>query len=213
MVNVETKTYLLRGIEPLLGSNPADPDVRAKFIESRKPPQVSEDESGNTPDPRADDNNGLTVFLLHPKTGGPMIYDYVIRGYIKEALTALGSQIGMLAARTKVDRYLFAGPRHIPVLTPDGEPVREVDGIFERPLRAMTAQGPRVALAGSEQVDAWMLRVELTLIANDRTAKSCALTWDAVETALNYGRLQGLGQYRNGGFGRFTWEREGVTDA
>ena len=30
---------------------------------------------------------------------------------------------------------------------------------------------------------------------------------EAVETALEYGRYCGLGQWRNGGYGRFTWKR------
>ena len=36
---------------------------------------------------------------------------------------------------------------------------------------------------------------------------SSALTWENVEDALEYGQYQGLGQWRTGGNGTFTWER------
>lgn len=207
-MKMETRTYILTGVEPMLGSNPSDPEIRARYIESKKPVEVTEDESGNTPE-KVDENYGLTVFLLHPKTGGPMLYDYVIRGFLKEALANLAGQLGVTNARSKVDKFLFVGPRHIPLLNPDNmEPVKGVDGVYERSLRAQTAQGPRVTLAGSETVDEWMIKIDLTLIDNDaQRTKGSALSWEAVEEALDYGRFQGLGQFRNGGFGRFTWER------
>lgn len=209
-MEMETRTYKLMGTEPMLGSNPSDPDVRAKYIESKKPPTITENESENTPDPRGDDGYGLTVFLLHPKTGGPMLYDYVVRGFLKEALLTLKDQLKLVAPKSKVDKYLFVSPRHIPLCDPGtSEPVKEPDGVFERTLRAMTMQGPRVTLAGSETVDSWQITITLTLLHNQpgKKAEGKALTWEAVEAALNYGRLQGLGQFRNGGFGRFTWER------
>ena len=205
---METRTYKLTGVEPILGSNPSDPDVRAKYIESKKPAAVTENESENTPDPRGDDGYGLTVFLLHPKTGGPMLYDYVVRGFLKEALLTLKDQ--HVAPKSKVDKYLFVSPRHIPLCDPaTGAPITEPDGVFERTLRAMTMQGPRVTLAGSETVDRWQIVITLTLLSNQpgKKAEGKALTWEAVEAALDYGRLQGLGQFRNGGFGRFLWER------
>ena len=33
------------------------------------------------------------------------------------------------------------------------------------------------------------------------------ILWEAVEMALDYGRYCGLGQWRNGGYGRFVWKR------
>jgi hypothetical protein len=48
----------------------------------------------------------------------------------------------------------------------------------------------------------------MTMIPNGGTAKSEALTWDAIEAALDYGAFHGLGQWRNADYGRFIWERE-----
>lgn len=203
----ETRKYLFTGVEPILGSNPADPKVREAYIESKKPVIQTENESELTPE-AVSENYGLTVFLRHPETSTPMVFDYTVRGFLKEALLTLSPQLGLVAAKSKVDKYLFASPRHIHLCGPDGEPIKAPDGVYERPLRAMTMQGPRVTLTGSEIINNWQITVSLTLLdSNGSKGKGATIGWDAVENALDYGRFQGLGQFRNGGFGRFTWQR------
>ena len=78
---------------------------------------------------------------------------------------------------------------------------------FSPPLRAQTMQGPRVTLAASEQIDdPWTIEFTVKLIGNPGTRTSAPITWEAIETALDYGSICGaLGQWRNGGYGRFTW--------
>ena len=203
----ETRKYILKGSEPILGSNPANPKVREAYIESKKPETQTENESALTPEQGVGENYGLTVFLRHPETATPMVFDYTVRGFLKEALLTLAPQLGLVAPKSKVDKYLFVSPRHIPLQDKDLRPA-EIGGIYERPLRAMTMQGPRVALAGSEIINDWQIVIELTLLNNaGGKNKGSVLDWTAVEEALDYGRLQGLGQFRNGGFGRFTWTR------
>jgi len=90
----------------------------------------------------------------------------------------------------------------------DGDSIYDEDSQYERPLRADTPKGPRVGLQASECVDTpWTVEIELRLIANDRSAKSTELSWETVEKALDYGELSGLGQFRNGSYGTFTWDR------
>lgn len=206
MIEMETKKYRLRGMTPLLGSQPANPEVRTAYLASRAPdPALGDAETAMLPEDK--DAMGLTVFLRSPDDDALCVMDYVIRGYLKEALTALGAQNGIKQARSKVDKYLFAGPRVIPILR-DGERIYDEDEQLERSLRAETMQGPRRALVASEMVyDPWEIEVELTLLSNAGSTKSKAITWDAIEQALDFGRLCGLGQWRNGGYGRFTWER------
>jgi hypothetical protein len=72
-------------------------------------------------------------------------------------------------------------------------------GRCERPLRAQTAQGERVALASSETVPAGCT-LEFTVIALREDLL------DYVEEWLDYGGLRGFGQWRNSGKGCFTWE-------
>ena len=60
-------------------------------------------------------------------------------------------------------------------------------------------QGERVALANSETVPAgtWF---ECDVLAFDDSL------WDAIEEWLNYGKFNGLGQWRSSGKGTFIWE-------
>jgi hypothetical protein len=76
------------------------------------------------------------------------------------------------------------------------------DGRLERPLRANTPQGPRVSLVSSDYVDAGVeFEITITLLPHKE------LKWKIVEQLLDYGKLKGLGQWRNGGWGRFEWEK------
>ena len=61
---------------------------------------------------------------------------------------------------------------------------------------------------GQALVDLLMrVTFRLTLLENEGTPKSKAITWDTVETCLDYGEYSGIGQWHNGGWGRFVWER------
>lgn len=202
----EKRTYRMTGITPILGSQPADPEIRTKYIASRAPStQQMEEEADYLPEESV--GNGVTVFLKNQADQAICLMDYMIVAFFKESIKSLSAQTGVLQARSKCDQFLFAEPRLIPI-TREGEIITERDRICERTLRATTMQGDRTALAASEQIDApWQVEFTLMLIDNAGTAKSKPLTWEAIETALDYGALHGLGQWRNGGYGRFTWEK------
>lgn len=208
MIQMETRKYRLNGLTPILGSQPASEAVRTAYIGSKCPdPAMASDEAKMLPEDL--DSKGLTVFMRAPDNDALCLIDYMILGFVKEAMTALGSQSGIKAVRSKVDKYVFAKPRIIPILR-DGKPLIDEDEQLERSLRADTMQGPRTALTASEMVnDPWSVEFELMLLANDGTTKSNNVTWADIENALDYGALHGLGQWRNGGYGRFTWERVG----
>ena len=75
-------------------------------------------------------------------------------------------------------------------------------GTCQRPLRASTAQGERIALASSETVPAGA-ECEFTIVClvdNDI---------DLVKEWLEYGQFHGMLQWRNSGKGRFVWEEIG----
>ena len=207
MFTVERRTYRLTGITPILGSNPADPAIHTKFVSAKAPSEWQQtEEDGMLP---ADADKGVTVFLRAPNGSGEALClrEHMILGFFKSAAGALKAQVGLVQHKSKIDQYLFCRPTNL-LLTRDGVPIIEEDSVLERPLRAQTMQGPRVALASSEQVDdPWEITMELTLVPNEGSAKSRALSWETIETCLDYGALNGLGQWRNGGYGRFTWER------
>lgn len=100
---------------------------------------------------------------------------------------------GIKAFKKVIDNCIFVYPRAIEINM--SGPM----GNCQRPLRAQTAQGERVALANSEAVPAgsW---IEFTVKCLDDKNAAAVREW------MNYGEYKGLGQWRNSGKGRFTWE-------
>lgn len=89
----------------------------------------------------------------------------------------------------------------------DGKQLTEADGFLERPLRANTLQGPRVALARSEEITGdWYVDVTIKVLMNNSTAKGQKFDMELIENLLSYGELKGLLQWRNGGHGSFIYE-------
>jgi hypothetical protein len=72
-------------------------------------------------------------------------------------------------------------------------------GDCQRPLRASGPQGERVALAHSETVPPGSsIDFEIELLDESK--------WPVVKEWLDYGKLRGIGQWRNSGKGRFTYK-------
>ena len=81
--------------------------------------------------------------------------------------------------------------------------MKEVDGhpyFFQRSLRAMTAQGPRISLAKSEVVEAGA-KLKFVMKVMDNSP----LTLDVIKEIFDYGEFKGLGQWRNADWGQFTY--------
>lgn len=204
MIELEKRTYRLTGITELLGSQPANEQLRSDYIASKAPSAEFADEEQ---DMLSLDEKGLTVFLRDVNDKSIVMLDYQIRAFFKGAFQAMGAQLGVKQVRHKVDQFLFVQPRTIPI-TRDGKKVFDESGILERSLRAETMQGPRTALAASEKIDApWEITFTVCLLPNAGSRTSNGITFKAIEDALDYGALQGLGQWRSGGYGRFEWTR------
>lgn len=114
-------------------------------------------------------------------------------GGLRRAPGTLSSQ--MKAYKSVIDSTIFVFPRKIALQMPEGGKV----DVLERPLRAETMQGPRVALAKSETVPEGTKLVIKVKFLVDATKKT-------FEEWLDYGALRGIGQWRNGSFGRFCWK-------
>ena len=69
----------------------------------------------------------------------------------------------------------------------------------QRPLRAQTPQGERVSIAISDMIAAGA-QIEFTIQYLNEKDERFIREW------LDYGQLNGIGQWRNSGKGRFTWE-------
>ena len=184
-------------LEPVLGTWPSNENVARDFIASKAPDASTiEDEiAALGADVVAD--KGMTVF---PRANGcPVLYDYQIKGFFKDACGMLTrvkttKSSGLKAYKKIIDGLIFVEPRHILIQT-NGE-----IGECQRPLRAPTPQGERVALANSEEIPAGStIEFEITML-DEKAHKDIVLEW------LDYGRLRGIGQWRNSGKGRFTYE-------
>ena len=184
-------------IEPLLGTASANPDIHREFIASKNPDAGSIEDEVATIGADAVADKGMTVFA-RMDDGTPMVWDYQIKGFFKDAAGMLrrvkSSKSSKLKAYKKIiDGLIFVEERRIPIVF-DGEL-----GNCQRPLRAQTAQGERVALAESEMAPAGS-----TLTFTITTLEDGLMP--AIEEWLRYGRLRGLGQWRNSGMGRFEFE-------
>lgn len=213
MIDQEKRVYKLTGISPILGSQPADTEIRRTYVEDKirkaEDRQDRSDEAENL-DPTQDQiDRKATIFACRAEDGALMLWDYQVKGALKAAAEAIQKQLGILQGAAKITKYLHIFPRNIPLEDADGQVITQPEPLmFERPLRAMTMQGPRVALSSSQKVELpWSITFEAILIKNESTPKSKAITWEAVESFLDYGQFSGIGQWHNGGWGRFTWER------
>ena len=183
--------------EEMLGTASANPEIHEEFIASKAPDAQTREEEVAALGVEAVVEKGKTVF---PKLddGTPFMWDYQVKGFMKDACGMLarvpGSKSKALKAYKKViDGLIFPQPRKIPIHLA-GEM-----GECQRPLRAMTLQGERVALANSETVPAgsWMA---FDIVMMDDALEPVIREW------LDYLPLRGLGQWRNSGKGRATWE-------
>ena len=190
-------------IEEVLGSSPSNEELLATYIASKAPTdELTSEEIDNIKAQNAEDR--ITIFPRQAD-GTPFIYDYQIKGMLKDSCKALaaagkaGYPGGKACARLKaykklIDGLIFVSPREIPY---------NMNGMrmdyCERPLRASTPQGERVSIAKSETVPAGST-IEFEITCLDPKLE------DMVRECLDYGKLRGLGQWRNSGKGRYTWE-------
>lgn len=194
-ITFEEREVKIRLIEPMLGTVAKDPEVYKSFIESKKPEGIKGDES-STVDERllneADEaeKKGWTGFHVDEK--GLFIYDYMIKGFLKNAGNILKGQLDVTALKSKISNQVFVSPRKIHL------GIKDPNGVLERPLRAQTPQGPRVSLVRSDTVGAG---TEITFTM--KWIKGNNISEKLLKTVLSYGELQGLGQWRNAGYGAF----------
>lgn len=184
-------------IEPLLGTSPANEEIYRDFVGSKSPDATSVTDEVAALGADAVVEKGMTVFP-RMEDGTPFLYDYQIKGFFKDTCGGLRkvektASSKIKAYKKEIDKLVFPEPRQIPIQF-EG-PIQEC----QRPLRAQTPQGERVGLAISEEIPAGAT-MEFTVVCLSDSTEAAVREW------LDYGRYSGLGQWRNSGKGRFTWE-------
>ena len=204
---MESRRVRITLTDELLGTNPGNKEVHEKFINSKAPDaETREQELEHLPTEEMIKNE-MTVFY-RDADGNPAMACYHMYGFFKSACGFLRKVKGKRSEKLKaykkaIDGLIKVYPdaadrtgRYITLHIPDGAEI----GSCQRPLRAQTMQGERVALANSETVPAG------TWFECDICDLSDGTLWDAIEEWLDYGEFNGLGQWRSSGKGSFTWE-------
>ena len=201
---MERMKVKLMFIDEILGSQPNDKEIYSNFIAGKAPDAKTIEQEIEEFGTVEVDAKGTTVFA-RDKDGNPCLKSYQIKGFFKSACGALRRVPGTRSNKCKaykkvIDDTIFVFPdaddpasRLIPI---------EFDGTIEvcqRPLRAQTMQGERVALASSESIGARASIVFDVEFYND-TDKELICEW------LDHGKMNGLSQWRNSGKGAFVWE-------
>lgn len=183
--------------EPILGTASNNEDLFRDFIASKAPDAAKVEEEIEALGVEGVVEKGMTVFTRN-ENGEPCIWDYQIKGFFKDACSMLkkvpGTEsAGLKAFKKEIDGLIFVSPRKIVINT--DKPI----GSCQRPLRAQTPQGERIALAMSEAIAAGATcEFQVTCLKPDLVDK--VLEW------LDYGELRGFGQWRNSGMGKFSYE-------
>jgi len=178
-----------------LGTVPKDKEIYRTYIAGKKNDLDEDKVDEEVKTVEEVEEKGWTGF--HKDDQGLFLFDYLIKGFLKSGIEVsmeMGAISKIVAYKKWIDLMAFVWPRRIYL------GIQEPDGTLERPLRTMTAKGPRVALSRSDYVNEGReIAFEIEILKNNK-----GLNWDAVEQALDYGRFVGLGQWRgSGGYGRF----------
>lgn len=186
--------------EPILGTVPKDPEVYKNYIASQAA-LTDEALAGELATVERIEEKGWTGF--HKVDGQPILYDYVLKGFLKDACSMLkrdssSRSAKMTAFKKIIDGLVFIEPRQIRLDCNGGQM-----GVKERPLRAQTAQGERVTLARSDTCPAGTT-MEFDVILLGSVDEKTLVEW------LDYGRFRGLGQWRSASWGRFGYEIQEV---
>lgn len=183
----------------VLGTASADPELHSTYIANLAPDAPSREEEVAAIGAEEVEHNAMTIFP-RDEDGNPILWDYQIKGFFKDACSMLRKVSGTRSSKIKafkkeIDGLVFPKPRKMVINIPEGKSM----GNCQRPLRASTAQGERIALANSETCPegSWF-DLEIVLLKDDML--------DVVKEWLDYGELRGLLQWRNSGYGSFVWE-------
>ena len=180
-----------------LGTASSNPHIHEEYIASNAPDAQNLEQEVAAIGPEEVFEKQMTIFPKD-KDGNPILWDYQWKGFFKDACGMLkkvpGSECSKIKAfKKEIDGLIFVEPRMIPINV-NGE-----IGVCQRPLRANTPQGERVALASSETVPAGSSVIFNVVLMCDSDEKM-------IKETLEYGKRRGFGQWRNSGKGRFEYE-------
>lgn len=218
MEGMTKRLVVLRFVQPVLGTVPKNRELYSDFIESKASKRIEQPgEEPLLPESEREtvveelEEAGWTGFHQRPQErgGALFVYDYYVKGYLKNAANVLKDSLGGFSRKrdsggfsnlkSHVNNYVFVNPREVAITDAQGNELTAPDDVLPRPLRAMTAQGPRVSLVKSDLIQAGrLLKFEVVIVPGHPFKHEDEL----VGRLLEYAAYQGFGQWRNGGYGR-----------
>lgn len=213
-MNTERIRVRMTFIDSILGSEPSNPELHEDYIQTKIPEDMysqEELEKIKAEEIQAlmdGEVKGRTVFYRN-EDGEPCLKNNHIKGFFKSACAALRTDKTNLSSKVtsykkEIDLHVFVyadaddpASRFIPIQN-HGE-----IGVCQRPLRAQTMQGERVALADSEEIQAGaFIEFDVVILKHDKKP----LGADLVKEWLEFARYNGFGQWRNSGHGAAIYE-------
>lgn len=207
----------------LCGSVPADPELIRKWIEARQPAvkpagarsiqEINEEVLASLERPEEEPEYSLLQFQRH--TGAIVMRYGTVRAHLKDCARVLSAQFigrvqGERAFSTRVINGVYLDERQywIPILRPDGTPVREGDGFADKAVHVRGPRGePLNALKRIEYVDPPSV-MEFTLKVLGKS-----VTESDLNTLMEYGGTHGYAGERSDGEGRYVFTIERVDAA
>lgn len=200
---MKTTNYKATFTEGLLATKPNDETVHETYIAAKREEGIMKDEidaETRTLNEIERLEKGCTVFH-RTEDGKPMVWDYQVKGFLKDAIKALRRDPDSACSKLKnykgvIDGSVFVKPRQIVLNLPEGTKL----GTCQRPLRAQTMQGERVALAQSEEAPAGTT-MEFTVLTLAPGLEK------VLDECFEYAQLRFMGAWRNSGKGTAVVEK------
>lgn len=197
----------------LCGSVPADPEIVKKWIEARAPrvkpagaksiQEINEEVLSTLS--QQEEEPEFSMLTFQRQNGGLVMRYGTVRAHLKDCARVLSAQYvgriqGERAFSTRVINgvYLDEHAYWLPVMRPDGKPVRESDGFVDKAVHVRGPRGePLNALKRVEYVDP-PSAIEFTLKVLGKS-----VTEDDLRILFEYGGVHGYAGERSDGEGRY----------
>jgi hypothetical protein len=229
---VKVQTYFIKisFIEPVLGLSPASGEVYEKYIKSKIQKEIEKIERAlnrkrlteeekealeeklkrlkkeqNEEPSLPELEQRLTVFP-RDREGNLCLLNYQILGFFKETAHTFFKN----GLKNKFSRYgdvwgdLNEGRYREVYFLRNGEKINQVDGLLERPLRAITPSGQYIVSLSISEILNPPLEMKFYLrIYGDK--RFHGIDEKLIREILEYGEAKGgLGQWRTAGYGKFS---------
>jgi len=220
MLKPKTCKTKIKFIAPILGSAPPTPDIYERYLRKKLEKEIEKIEKRlqKKPDPVLQEKleslreeyeripvlaeiepheEKLTVFY-RDENNYPVIRAHQVLGFLKEVGNAFKDKIGIKNLRQKINYYVAVRPIEIPLFRDEDltERITKPDGLFERPLRAQTLQGPRSSIAKSEKLNPLVYaQFEIHILPNKQGVNE-----KLIKQLLDLGVYRGISQWSNSNY-------------